>query len=47
MLLRLLQTVIKGIPASVAMKIQSLLDSFRDGIPEIMRRTLLIPAWKY
>jgi len=47
MLLGLFQQVLKGIPASIAGRIQALLDSFVTGIPAMMQRMLLIPAWKY
>jgi hypothetical protein len=47
MLLGLFQEALKGIPVSIAGRIQALLDSFLAGIPAIMCRTLLIPAWKY
>ncbi len=47
MLLGVFQQVLKGIPASIAGRIQALLDSFVAGIPAIMQRMLLIPAWKY
>jgi len=47
LLLGLFQQVLKGIPVSMALRIQALLDSFLAGVLVIMRLTLLIPAWKY
>jgi len=46
MLLGLFQQILKRIPVAVATQIQNLLDSFLAGVPAIMRRALLIPAWK-
>jgi len=40
------QELLKGIPASVTVKIQALLDSFMAGLPVVMQRTLLIPSCK-
>jgi len=47
MLLSLFQQALRGIPASIAGRIQALLDSFVAAIPAMMQRMLLIPAWKY
>jgi hypothetical protein len=47
LLLGLFQEGLKGIPVSVVVRIQALLDSFLAGVPAIMRRTMHIPACKY
>ena len=47
MLLGLFQQMLKEIPASIAGRIQAQLDSFVAGIPVMLQRMLLIPAWKY
>jgi hypothetical protein len=46
-LLGLFQQVLKEIPVSIAGRIQARLDSFVAGIPAMLQRMLLIPAWKY
>lgn len=47
MLLEIFQQILKEIPLSIAGPIQALLDLFVAGIPAMMQRMLLIPAWKY
>lgn len=46
-MLELFQQVLMEIPVSIAGRIQALLDSFVAGIPAMLQRMLLIPAWKY
>ena len=47
MFLGLFQQVLKEIPATIAGRLQAQLDSFVAGIPVMLQRMLLIPAWKH
>ena len=47
MLLEIFQQILKEIPRSIAGPIHALLDLFVAGIPAMIQRMLLIPAWKY
>ncbi len=46
MLLGLFKQVLMEIPVSIAGRVKALLDSFVAGIPTMLQRMLLIPAWK-
>jgi hypothetical protein len=46
MLLGFFKQVLMEIPASIAGRVKALLDSFVAGIPTMLQRMLLIPAWK-